>query len=96
MSAIDTKKHIPISPSSNVLEMHLTELGEECARFVALLEALRILAAKPEWLSEEGRSSTDANLYTSLSHLSYHVQPALEEWDRLIDELPDDEDDTTE
>jgi hypothetical protein len=97
MEATETKKRIPIDPSSNLLEMHLTELEEECARFVALIQALRTMAAIPEWLNEEERSSTDANLYASLSHLSNHVQPALDEWDRLIDELPDDEeDDSTE
>jgi hypothetical protein len=93
MSAVETKKLIPISPVSDLLEMHLVELGEECARFVALLQALRSMAAIPEWLSEDERSRTDADLYASLSHLSHHVQPALDEWDRLIDETPDDEED---
>ena len=31
-------------------------------------------------------------MYASLSHLTHHVQPALDEWDRLIDEMPEDED----
>ncbi|MEK6302704.1 MAG: hypothetical protein AABO41_18495 [Acidobacteriota bacterium] len=97
MSAIETKKPIPINPSSDVLDMHLIELGEECARFVALLQALRSMAAIPDWLSEDERSRTDADLYASLSHLSHHVQPALDEWDGLIDEMPeDDEGDSTE
>jgi len=97
MSAIETKKRIPVDPTSDLLDMHLIELGEECARFVALLQALRSMAAIPEWLSEEERSRTDADLYASLSHLSNHVQPALEEWDGLIDAMPDDdEDDSTE
>ena len=95
MSAIETKKRIPVDPTSDLLDMHLIELGEECARFVALLQALRSMAAIPEWLSEEERSRTDADLYASLSHLSNHVQPALDEWDRLIDAMPDDDDDNS-
>jgi hypothetical protein len=96
MSAIETKKRIPVDPTSDLLDMHLIELGEECARFVALLQALRSMAAIPDWLSEEERSRTDADLYASLSHLSNHVQPALDEWDRLIDAMPDDDDNSTE
>ena len=94
MSAIETKRRVPINPTSDLLDIHLIELGEECARFVALLQALRSMAAIPEWLNEEERSRTEADLYASLSHLSLHAQPALDEWDRLIDEMPDDDDDT--
>ncbi|HKP88023.1 MAG TPA: hypothetical protein VJZ26_18105 [Blastocatellia bacterium] len=93
MSAIETKKRVPINPTSDLLNMHLTELGEECARFVALLQALQSMATIPEWMTEDERSRTDADLYASLSHLSHHVQPALDEWDRLIDEMPDDDED---
>ena len=91
MSAIEERRCIPLSSTSNVLQMHLAELGEECARFVALLEALRSMAAVPEWLDEEARASTEGNLYASLVHLSHHVQPALAEMDRLLEEMPDDE-----
>jgi hypothetical protein len=93
MSAIEDKKHAPISPSSNLLDMHLQELEEECARFVALMSALRSMAAIPAWTDEEVRESTAGNLYASLSHLSHHVQPALDEWERLEAEMPDDDDD---
>lgn len=86
----------PVSPSSTLLDMHLTELGEECARFVALLSALRSMAAVPEWVNEDLRESTEGSLYASLSHLQNHVQPALEEMDRLADEMPDEEENSAE
>lgn len=95
MSAVETKTLVPVNPTSDLLNLHLVELGEECARFVALLQALRSMATIPEWLSEDERSRTDADLYTSLSHLSHHIQPALDEWDRLIDELADDEEEVS-
>lgn len=71
--------------------MHLAELEEECARFVALMTALRSMTAIPEWADEDVRASTEGNLYASLFHLNNHVDPALKEWDRLVDEMPDDE-----
>lgn len=86
----------PVSPSSTLLDMHLTELGEECARFVALLSALRSMAAVPEWANEDLRESTEGNLYASLSHLQNHVQPALDEMDRLADEMPEEEENSAE
>ena len=96
MDVSESQKRSLISVSSNVLDMHLSELAEECARFVALLEALRCMAVPVDSANDEVREWTEANLYTSLSHLSHHVQPALDEWDRLDDELPDDDEDSTE
>jgi hypothetical protein len=82
-----------VSPSSSLLDMHLTELEEECARFVALISALRSMAAVPEWAEEELREYVEGNLYASLFHLKNHVEPALDEMDRLLDQMPDDDGD---
>ena len=90
-SVAEIGRRSPVSPSSTLLDMHLAELEEECARFVALISALRSMAAVPEWADEELRESTEGNLYASLSHLKNHVEPALDEMDRLLDEMPDDE-----
>lgn len=86
----------PVSPSSSLLDIHLTELEEECARFVALMSALRSMAAVPEWADKEIRESTEGNLYASLSHLKNHVQPALDEMDSLLDAMPDEDEDSGE
>jgi hypothetical protein len=93
MPAIETRNQTPVSPTSSLLDMHLQELEEECARFVALMSALRSMAAVPEWADEEIRETTQGNLYASISHLTHHAQPALDEMDRLLDEMPDDEED---
>jgi cell division septum initiation protein DivIVA len=91
--AIKTEKRSLVEPSSSMLDMHLQELEEECARFVALITALRSMAAAPEWADEELRATTQGNLYASISHLTHHAKPALDEMDRLLDEMPDDEED---
>jgi hypothetical protein len=96
MSVTQNESRSFMSVSSNMLDMHLQELTEECARFVAMIEALRTMSGSPEPADEEVRGYIEANLYASLSHLSNHVQPAMDEWDRLIEALPDDDEDAVE
>jgi len=91
MSVTKTEKQSFMSVSSNMLDMHLQELTEECARFVAMIEALRTMAVAPKSANEEVREYIEANLYASLSHMKNHVQPAMDEWDRLVEEMPDDD-----
>jgi len=93
MSVIEAEKQSLVNPSSSLLDMHLAELEDECARFLSLIAALRSLAKKPESADDDERATIEGELYASLSHLSHHAQPALDEWDRLIDEMPDDEED---
>ena len=76
--------------------MHLSELEEECARFLSLVSALRSRAEKVESADEGGRETLEGELYASLSHLNNHVEPAMKEMDRLLDEMPDDESDEIE
>ena len=96
MSVTKTEKQSFMSLSSNMLDMHLQELTEECARFVAMVEALRTMSVSPESDNEEMRDYIEGNLYASLCHLNNHVQPAMDEWDRLVEELPDDDEDSVE
>jgi hypothetical protein len=84
MATAENTKASLVSPSSSALDFHLGELEEECARFVALMGALR-----STWDSER-RDVIEGDLYASLHHLKYHAQPALKEWDRLTDKMPDD------
>lgn len=90
MAVAETNRGSLISPSSSTLDFHLRELEEECARFVALVNALR-----STW-NNETRDIIEGDLYASLFHLKYHTQPALKEWDRLTDKMPDDEEDSGE
>jgi hypothetical protein len=92
MSVIDAKKRSLVSPSSTLLDMHLEELEEECTRFLSLIAALRSLA-ECESPNEDERDTIEGELYASLSHLHNHAQPAMDEVDRLIDEMPDDDED---
>jgi hypothetical protein len=85
MAVAEANKDSLVSPSSSTLDFHLSELEEECARFVALASALR-----STW-NDETREVLEGDLYASLFHLKYHVGPAIKEWDRLTDEMPDDD-----
>jgi hypothetical protein len=91
MSVIDAKKQSLVNPSSNLLDMHLAELEEECTRFLSLIAALRSMTEKSE--SDDEHATIEGELYASLSHLNNHAQPAMEEMDRIVEEMPDDEED---
>ncbi len=90
MSVIEFRKESLVSPSSSLLDMHLAELEEECARFLSMIAALRSIAERPE-ADEDERATIEGELYASLSHMKNHVRPALREMDRLLDEMPDDD-----
>ena len=96
MSVTDAKKQSLVNPSSNLLDMHLAELEEECTRFLSLIAALRSMTERSESADEDERATIEGELYASLSHLNNHAQPAMEEMDKIVDEMPDDEDDSTE
>jgi hypothetical protein len=93
MSVIELRKESLVSPSSSLLDMHLEELEEECTRFLSLIAALRSMAERPETADEDERDTIEGELYASLSHMKNHVGPALREMDRLLDEMPDDDED---
>jgi hypothetical protein len=90
MSMMDTKEKSLVSTSSSLLDMHLSELEEECRNFVSLISALRTLAESESANSEE-RDTIEGELYASLSHLNNHAQPAMAEMDRLVDAMPEDD-----
>ena len=94
MAVAETNKSSLVGFSSSTLDFHLSELEEECARFVALVNALRSIW---DYKTQDIRDIIEGDLYVSLVHLKYHVQPALKEWDRLTDEMTDeDEEDSIE
>lgn len=96
MPVIDIKNKSLVNPSSSLLDMHMAELEEECAHFLSLISALRSMAENEsayESANEDERDMTEGELYASLTHLNNHAQPAMEEMDRLVDEMPDDDED---
>lgn len=72
-----------LSPSSTLLDNHFDELLET-------IEEIRGLAAILKSLSSEDdkRDEYEGRLYTALTHLDHHVKPAIKEWDRVVDQIP--------
>lgn len=94
MSVSDAKKESLVSPSSTLLDMHLEELEEECAHFLSLISALRTLSEN-EAADEDERDTVEGELYASLSHLDNHAKPAMEEMDRVVEEMPDEDEENS-
>jgi hypothetical protein len=73
--------------TSKMLEAHLAEIDDECIRIAAYCRELR-----QDHLTADEREMYEAKLYAALTHLQNHIGPAIEEWDRVDDALPDDDD----
>lgn len=73
--------------TNRMLEVHLSEIAEECGRIVDYCHRLR-----QSTLSAEERDTYEGKLYAALSHLQNHIGPALQEWDRVIEALPQQDD----
>ncbi|MCX8103342.1 MAG: hypothetical protein N3E42_02720 [Candidatus Bipolaricaulota bacterium] len=73
-----------LRPTTDLLEVGLEELEEECAHVLHLIAQLRRL---PEG---ETRDTLEGDLYAALVHLRMEASFTLKEWDKLIDSLPDD------
>lgn len=74
-----------VTPSSSLLDNHLDEIvetSEEILGLVALLKALSLTDSK--------RDEYEGRLYGALTHLDHHVKPAIKEWDRVVDRMPED------
>jgi hypothetical protein len=72
--------------SSDELQLHLAEIADESANILYYCERLRQAD-----LPEDERDRFEGDLYVALEHLRNHVGPALDEWDRMIDALPEDD-----
>jgi hypothetical protein len=73
--------------TSSLLEMHLSEILEECQNIVEYGRALR-----QDDLPTDDRDTLEGELYAAIGHLQNHVGPALQEWDRVIETLPEEDD----
>ena len=88
MSTARTLMKALVTPSSDILEMHLAELAEECASILGYVAMLK----KAELDSDE-REKYEAMLYAALTHLLNHAKPAIKEWDRIVEQMPEDKSD---
>mgnify|MGYP001773149509 CR=1 FL=1 len=83
-TAATTKEGAVLNPTTDLLEVALEELAEECAHALFLMSRLRRLPQGDE------RDTLEGDLHASLSHLRMEATFALKEWDKLIDSLSDD------
>ena len=72
-----------LSPSSAVLDNHLDELLETIEEIRGLTALLKSLS-----LADKKREEYEGRLYVALTHLDHHVKPAIKEWDRVVDRMP--------
>ncbi len=73
-----------LRPTTDLLELALEELAEECAHVLHLMAQLRRLPEGDE------RDTLEGELSAALVHLRMESTFALKEWDKLTDSLPDD------
>jgi hypothetical protein len=74
-----------LTPSSSLLDNHFEEILGTIEEILALVA---ILKGSPP--ADEKRDESEGRLYVALTHLDHHVKPAIKEWDRLVDRMPDD------
>lgn len=66
-----------LKPTTDLLELALEELHEECAHVLHLMVQLRRLPESDE------RDSLEGELYAALTHLGRETAVALGEWNKL-------------
>jgi hypothetical protein len=74
-----------LTPSSSLLDNHFEEILETIEEILGLVAILKTLSP-----ADEKRDEYEGRLYVALTHLDHHVKPAIKEWERLVDRMPDD------
>ncbi|MBM4122478.1 MAG: hypothetical protein FJ249_07795 [Nitrospira sp.] len=73
-----------LSASSVALEHHMQDILEAVEEVHNLAGVLNVLP-----LDDEKRDVYEGRLYVALTHLDHHVKPAIKEWDRVVDRMPE-------
>jgi hypothetical protein len=73
-----------LTPSSSLLDNHFAEILEAIDEVRGLVALLNSCAS-----GDEKREEYEGRLYVALTHLEHHVKPAITEWDRVVDRMPD-------
>lgn len=73
-----------VTPSTPMLEQHFVEILEAVEAIHNLSGALRVIP-----LDDKNRDEYEGRLYAALTHLDHHVKPAIKEWDRVVDRMPE-------
>ena len=74
-----------LTPSSALLDNHFDEILETVEEIRGLVALLKSRSS-----GDEKRDEYEGRLYVALTHLDHHVKPAITEWDRVVDRMPDD------
>ncbi|MBI5854158.1 MAG: hypothetical protein HZB35_02795 [Nitrospirae bacterium] len=74
-----------LTPSSSLLDNHFDEILETIEEVLGLVAILKSLSP-----TDEKRDEYEGRLYVALTHLDHHIKPAIKEWDRIVDRMPDD------
>jgi hypothetical protein len=82
-SAVAEKESVVV-PSSPMLDNHLDEIVEASEEILGLVAILKTLSS-----ADAKRDEYEGRLYTALTHLEHHVKPAVKEWDRVVDKMPE-------
>jgi hypothetical protein len=72
-------------PSSSLLDNHFDEISETTEEIAGLVAILKTLSP-----TDTKRDEYEGRLYVALTHLDHHVKPAIKEWDRVVDRMPED------
>jgi hypothetical protein len=73
-----------ITPSSSLLDNHFVEITEAAEEVLGLVAILKTLSP-----TDSKRDEYEGRLYGALTHLDHHVKPAIKEWDRVVDKMPE-------
>jgi hypothetical protein len=73
-----------VVPSSPLLDNHLDEIVETAEEILGLVAILKTLS-----LTDAKRDEYEGRLYVALTHLDHHVKPAIKEWDRVVEKMPE-------
>lgn len=79
------EKDSVLAPSSSLLDNHFDEILETIEEIRGLVALLKSLPP-----TDEKRDEYEGRLYVALTHLDHHVKPAIREWDRVVDRMPND------
>jgi hypothetical protein len=74
-----------LAPSSSLLDNHIDEITETSEEILGLVALLKTLSP-----TDSKRDEYEGRLYGALTHLDHHVKPAIKEWDRVVDRMPED------
>ena len=76
-----------LSESSDLLDFHLGDLLEAVDDVHNLAGVLKVIPK-----NDRKRDDYEWRFYAALTHLDHHLKPALKEWDRVVDRMPNDDD----